>query len=104
MAGHSAVKPSCLDKIGQRAIYETKAKPLEHNHYKLNQRAYKASFFLSCFDSHGERDQTTILTKTTGNCLDKIGQRAITKEKNTVFKYIHNTFNQREYKTSFQLS
>ena len=92
-----------------------KLKPLERNHYKLNQRAYKASYFQRAsvltenykFDSHGERAKTAILPKHwTVNCLDKIDQRAITKEKNhlNIFRYIHYKHNQMEYKDSFQSS
>ena len=48
-----------------------KVKPLERYHYKLNQRAYKASYFQRAsvltenykFDSHGERAKTAILPK-----------------------------------------
>ena len=62
------------------ATLKQKTKPLENNHYKLNQRSYKAFFYRASvlkykFDSHSER------TKTTVNCLDEIGQRAITKKK-----------------------
>ena len=61
------------------------------------------------FDSHSERAKTTILPKHwTVNCLDKIGQRAITKEKKHLnifrYMYIHYKHNHMEYKASFQAS
>ena len=61
---------------------------------------YRASALKYKFDSHGERAKTTV------NCLDKIGQRAITKEKTRMYlnKIIHYKHNQRGYKASFQSS
>ena len=44
---------------------------------------YRASVLKYKFDSHGERSKTTV------NCLDKIGQRAITKEKTLEYIQIY---------------
>ena len=44
--------------------------------------AKMASLVYERENCHGERTKTS-LAKTTANCLEKIGQRAITKEKNT---------------------
>ena len=66
-----------------------KTKPLEHNHYKLNQRAYKASF-LSSYGAQIQiwqsrrAYQNNSLAKTTVTCLEKIGQRALTKAEKTL--------------------
>ena len=78
-------------------------KLLEHNHYKLNQRAYKASFFSELYSvlkitnlTVGHRQkacQNNNLAETTLNSqlpsVDKIGQRTITKEKSLEYIQIY---------------
>ena len=53
-----------------------KTKPLEHNHYKLNQQSYKAFFYRASvlkykFDSHDERTKTIVLPKQQSIVLTK---------------------------------
>ena len=83
---------NCLDKIGQRAIQETKNKTtikiitINSIIGPTKPLFYQASVLKYKFDSRGEHTKkVNSLAKTTVNCLEKItekiGQHAITKEK-----------------------
>ena len=82
-ASGSATVTACLPKQSialtrsASVPFKKQKKPVEHNHYKLNQRSYKTFLFYRAnvlkykFDSHGERTKTTVLPKQQSIVLTK---------------------------------